>query len=774
MSSFTDSAKLNKEQLEAVCTTEGPLLILAGAGSGKTRVLTHRIAHLVLDCDVCPYNILAITFTNKAAKEMKERVENMCGDAAGSILISTFHSACVRILRRDIEHLDGYSHSFTIFDDDDTNKLLAEVCKTLNLDTKQFPVKMLKACISNAKNSMKDADMLSRDQFSPIARVLPDVFAGYEKMLRKNNALDFDDLILKTIELFDKNPDVLQRYQERFRYIMVDEYQDTNASQYRLIRLLGAKWKNVCAVGDDDQSIYSWRGADVSIIRSFQKDYKNARIIKLEQNYRSTTTILNAANALISHNTDRTPKRLWSELGEGDKITYHLYDDDRAEAAAIAGIIADGSRNGAPLSDYAVLYRTNSSSRNLEAALMARGIPYRIYGGHRFFERAEIKDALAYLRILVNPNDEISFRRIINVPKRGIGATTLDELASAAFEHNESLLTVAMFPQDYDIKPKTALKLKEFASVIEDCAAQCVELPPSEAIRYMLERTGLAAQYSLQPTEESAARSENLNELINDAAQFTQNNPEGTLEDYLEQVSLVNDLEAADEAGGTGAVNMMTIHSAKGLEFKTVFLVAFEDGIFPISRAFDSVTDMEEERRLAYVAVTRAKRKLYISGARQRMTHGYIGDSLPSRFLREIPDSLLEQPRPAAHSYRFGGFNRSNWGNSAVQRSRCADEYAGEYADEYSGGAGRSPERAAFGDRPRSVSRGGSIFSEAPAARGGNPSDYSVGDMVKHRSFGSGRIIGIKGSGKDTVLQIAFAGKGIKELAAAFAPLEKL
>lgn len=774
MSSFTDSAKLNKEQLEAVCTTEGPLLILAGAGSGKTRVLTHRIAHLVLDCDVCPYNILAITFTNKAAKEMKERVENMCGDAAGSILISTFHSACVRILRRDIEYLEGYSHSFTIFDDDDTNKLLAEVCKTLNLDTKQFPIKMLKACISNAKNSMKDADALSRDQFSPIARVLPDVFAGYEKMLRKNNALDFDDLILKTIELFDKNPDVLQRYQERFRYIMVDEYQDTNASQYRLIRLLGAKWKNVCAVGDDDQSIYSWRGADVSIIRSFQKDYKNARIIKLEQNYRSTTTILNAANAIISNNTDRTPKRLWSELGQGDKITYQLYDDDRAEAAAIAGIIAAGSRNGAPLSDYAVLYRTNSSSRNLEAALMARGIPYRIYGGHRFFERAEIKDALAYLRILVNPNDEISFRRIINVPKRGIGATTLDELASAAFEYNESLLTVAMFPQDYDIKPKTALKLKEFASVIEDCAAQCVELPPSEAIRYMLERTGLAAQYSLQPTEESAARAENLNELINDAAQFTQNNPEGTLEDYLEQVALVNDLEAADEAGGNGFVNMMTVHSAKGLEFKTVFLVAFEDGIFPISRAFDSVTDMEEERRLAYVAVTRAKRKLYISGARQRMTHGYIGDSLPSRFLREIPDSLLEQPRPAAHSYRSGGFNRSNWGNSAAQRSRYADEYAGEYADEYADGAGRSSERAAFNSRPHSVSRGGSIFSEAPAGRSGNPSDYSVGDMVKHRSFGSGRIIGIKGSGKDTVLQIAFVGKGIKELAAAFAPLEKL
>ncbi len=752
MSSFIQSVKLNPEQYKAATTTEGALLILAGAGSGKTRVLTHRIAHLLLDKDVSPYNILAITFTNKAANEMKERVLQMCPDHSDGLLIATFHSACVRILRRDIQHLDGYDRNFTIFDDDDTSKLINEVCKQCDIDTKQFPVKLFKSCISNAKNAMKTVADLEKDQFSPVARLLPEVYKKYQAHLKKNNALDFDDLILKTIELFTAHPDVLERYQHRFKYIMVDEYQDTNHSQYQLVHMLGAKWKNVCVVGDDDQSIYSWRGADVSIIRNFQNDYTNATIIKLEQNYRSTTTILNAANAVICNNTDRTEKHLWSQLGEGEKISYQLYDDDRVEAAAIARIIAERARNGGSLSDCAILYRTNSTSRNLESALMARGIPYRIYGGHRFYERAEVKDALAYLRALVNPKDEISLIRIINVPKRGIGNTTVAELSDIAFENNESLFTVIMFPDDYGVKPKNSQKLKGFISIIEDCASNCMELPPAQAISYMLERTGLKDQYANENTEEAEARLANLSELVNDAAQFSLNNPEGTLEDYLEQVALVNDIEAQDEKSKS-VVNLMTIHSAKGLEFGTVFIAAFEDGIFPISRAFDSQTDLEEERRLAYVAITRAKRKLYISASRKRMLHGYVADSIPSRFLREIPSKLMDahqkemQQRPMG-----GGFNRSNWGANNTAFTTNNQQ--------------KSP-YIASNRNPATVLR-----QSAPSKQ--TSIDYTVGQMVRHKFFGDGRIIGIKGSGKETIIQIAFQGKGIKELAAAFAPLEKL
>ena len=558
MASFLDSVKLNPEQRQAVTHINGALLILAGAGSGKTRVLTHRIAHLILDHGVSPYNILAITFTNKAANEMKERVANMCSSASDGILISTFHSACVRILRRDIGVLDGYDKNFAIFDDDDASKLLNEICKNQNIDTKQFPIKLLKSCISNAKNAMKSVADMEKYQFTPISRILPAVFKQYQVDLQSNNALDFDDPILKTIELFSLHPEVLQTYQNRFRYIMVDEYQDTNNSQYQLVHMLGAKWKNVCVVGDDDQSIYSWRGADVSIIRNFQKDYQNAVTIKLEHNYRSTTTILNAANAVIKNNTDRTEKHLWSQHGEGENISYQQYDDDRVEAAGIARILSDSVRRGASCSDFAILYRTNATSRNLESALMARGIPYRIYGGHRFYERAEIKDALAYLRVLVNPRDEISLLRIINVPKRGIGNTTIDEIRDTAFECNESLFSVIMFSEDYGIKQKTSQKLKGFISVIEDCASNCMELPPAEAISYMIERTGLKDQYINESTEEARARAENLSELVNDAAQFSINNPEGTLEDYLEQVALVNDIEAADEKS-SNAVNMMTM-----------------------------------------------------------------------------------------------------------------------------------------------------------------------------------------------------------------------
>ena len=767
MNSFINSVKLNKEQYEAVNTTEGALLILAGAGSGKTRVLTHRIAHLILDCNVQPFSILAITFTNKAANEMKERVASMCADASDGILVATFHSACVRILRRDIEALEGYSRNFTIFDDDDTGKIITQICNSMNIDIKQFPVKMLKSAISNAKNSFRTQEELSRDQFTPLARLLPELLREYERGLKKNNALDFDDLILKTLELFDKRPDILEKYQNRFRYIMVDEYQDTNASQYRLVKYLGAKWKNVCVVGDDDQSIYSWRGADISIIRNFKNDYKDTKIIKLEQNYRSTGNILNAANAIIKNNPDRTEKHLWSELGQGEKISLQQLDDDRSEAAFIARIVAAGMREGASPSDFAVLYRVNSISRNIEAAFMSRGIPFRIYGGHRFYERAEIKDALAYLRVIVNSRDEVSLRRIINVPKRGIGQSTVDELSHAASLYNEGLFSVAMFPEDYGIKPKTAAKLEGFISVIEDCAGQCAALPPADAVRYMLERTGLTKQYSDEGSAEAAARADNLNELINDAAQFTQSNPDGTLEDYLEQVTLVNDIEAADEDGNGGAVNMMTVHSAKGLEFKNVFIAAFEDGIFPINRAFEEKDEMEEERRLAYVAVTRAKRKLYITCARQRMSHGYITESLPSRFIREIPEELLERTsaRPA------GSMNKGSFGYNQGMRTQYGTSGYGINRGEKrpsSGFSGASSQTAT-----RRVGFSASFTSAAQPAHSSDAS-FRIGECVMHRTFGHGRIIGVKGSGADQILQIAFEGKGIKELSAAVAPIEKI
>ena len=600
---------------------------------------------------------------------------------------------------------------------------------------------------------MKTAEDLEKDTFTPIARILPQVFREYEKNLIRNNALDFDDLILKTIQLFTSKPDVLERYQHRFKYIMVDEYQDTNHSQYKLIHMLGAKWKNVCVVGDDDQSIYSWRGADVSIIRNFQKDYIDATVIKLEQNYRSTTTILNAANAVIKNNSDRTDKHLWSQLGEGEKISYQLYDDDRIEAAGIARIISERARSGESLSNFAILYRTNSTSRNLESALMAKGIPYRIYGGHRFYERAEVKDALAYLRVLVNPRDEVSLTRIINVPKRGIGNTTVNEISDIAFENNESLFSVIMFPDDYGVKPKTAAKLKSFISVIEDCATNCMELPPAQAISYMLECTGLKDQYINENTEEAQGRLANLSELVNDAAQFSINNPDGLLEDYLEQVALVNDIEAQDEKSKS-VVNLMTVHSAKGLEFGTVFIAAFEDGIFPISRAFESQTDMEEERRLAYVAITRAKRKLYISGSRRRMLHGYVSDSLPSRFIREIPSNLIQtNDKEKRSTSAFGGYNRTNWSNISTTHSNQ-----------------NAPQ---INMRNNAPSHSAAALQQSKP-KINNDTNYSIGQRVRHKSFGDGRIIGIKGSGKDTIVQVAFEGKGIKELAVAFAPLQKI
>lgn len=731
--SFIERAKLNPAQKEAVQTTEGALLILAGAGSGKTRVLTHRVVHLIKDKDVKPWNILAITFTNKAANEMKERIEQMCGSDAEGIWVATFHSACVRILRREIEAL-GYTSSFTIYDDTDTASVLNKLCKEYELDTKMYPVKLLKAAISSLKNKRIKPASYQPKSFSALDQKLGELYADYEKELRKNNALDFDDLILKTIDLFEQAPEVLAKYQHRFRYIMVDEYQDTNNAQYILVKMLGDYWKNVCVVGDDDQSIYGWRGADINIILNFEKDYAQARVIKLEQNYRSTENILNAANTVIRNNAKRKQKNLWSENGEGEKIHLESFTDDKAEAAYVCGQIARMAAEGSPYSDFAVLYRTNATSRIFEEALVSRGVPFRIYGGQRFYDRKEVKDALAYLRLAVNPQDEVCLKRIINVPKRGIGTTTVDELELIASENEESMMAVVLDPADYHVKPKTAAKLAEFSALIQDLIVQSELCSISDMVQYTLDKTGLVEQYKKENTEEAAARIENLEEIVTAAAQFSMENPDAHLADFLEQVALVSDTEE-EARGGSGAVSMMTVHSAKGLEFETVFLVAMEDGLFPLGRASENDDELEEERRLAYVGITRAKKRLYMTNAGRRMLHGSVRDMLRSRFLLELPKECTQTTESKP---KLGG--------------------AGYYAD-----------RAKWDNRP--VYRP-AVQSARPAA--GGEVQYSVGMRVKHKTFGKGCIVGMKNSGRDTVLQIAFEEKGIKELSAVFAPLEKL
>ncbi len=750
--SFIKNAKLNDMQYQAAVHTEGPLLILAGAGSGKTRVITHRIAHLLLDKQVSPWSILAITFTNKAAKEMKERIESICSGEGKDVWVSTFHSACVRILRREIEAL-GYGKEFTIYDDDDQNKLIASLVEARGLSPKEYPSKEIRFVIGDAKNIMQNPAQLAELASNPREVLFAEFYAEYEKKMRANNALDFDDLILKTTELFDQFPEILQKYAHRFRYIHVDEYQDTNMAQYKLIRQLASGWNNICVVGDDDQSIYGWRGADIRNILEFEKDFANAAVIKLEQNYRSTNNILQAANTVIAWNKSRKEKKLWSDKGQGDKIRVENLSDGRGEAAFVASEILSQYKEGAKYSDFAVLYRTNSQSRVIEEMLLGSGIPYMVYGGQPFYGRKEVKDAIAYLRMITNPDDEIALRRIINVPRRGIGDSAVNELFSAAVKAGDSMLGVILDCERHAISSRIRGKIKSFSSLVDELITQSMLMPPKEFIDFMLEKTGLKAMYENENSDEARERLENLEELSDAANAYFEDNPEAGLGDYLVNIALVSEPEEQDLfASSSGTVSLMTLHSAKGLEFKNVFIIGMEEGIFPLSRAMDDMLQLEEERRLCYVGMTRAMQRLYLTHANIRMQYGMTKMNPPSRFLEEIPQEYCESLLPKPMSLFEGGYDRYE------QRTRTElDDFRAEHADNRIQPADSGKKMSVNYGRPVQTTFNG---------------QWRIAMRVKHKRFGEGRIIAVKGTGDDTLLTVAFEGNGVKNLVAIYANLE--
>ncbi len=756
--SFIEEAKLNPQQKQAAQTTEGPLLILAGAGSGKTRVLTHRIAHLIMDKNVSPWSIMAITFTNKAAKEMKERVEKICGNAGNDVWVSTFHSACVRILHREIENL-GYSKDFSIYDGDDQVKVINELVASRNLSSKEYPAKEILWVISDSKNKMQSPKKLRELATNSREELFADIYEDYEKKLSASSALDFDDLILKTIVLFDKFPEIREKYAHRFRYIHVDEYQDTNMAQYMLVRQLSSVWGNLCVVGDDDQSIYGWRGADIRNILEFEKDFKNTTVIKLEQNYRSTNCILKSANAVIANNGNRKKKTLWSDMGNGEKIRVEELADGRAEAAFVASEIMAKYKDGASYSDFAVLYRTNGQSRLIEEMLLGSGIPYAVYGGQPFYGRKEVKDAIAYLRIITNPDDELALRRIINVPKRGLGDSAINELATIAEKAQDSMLGVILDCESHPISGRIKNKIIKFSELTDKLMTDSMLMPPVEFIDSMLEETGLKAMYSGN-TDEDKDRLANLEELSNAAHSYFDDNPDATLTDYLVNVSLVSEPEEQDLfASDRGHVTLMTLHSAKGLEFDTVFMVGMEEGLFPLARATDDPNELEEERRLCYVGITRAMRRLYMTHADMRIRYGDISRNPASRFLGEMPSEFYESLLPAPVRDQYG------MGRSFMRDSDPDDGY---FAD----GDFDATERRQTKIQQSTVNMGTVSYWHPQVQSNTSKAQWHTAMKVKHRRFGIGTVIAVKGSGDETLLSVAFENNGVKNLVAVQANLE--
>ncbi len=779
---FIEKAKLNPEQKKGAITTEGPVLILAGAGSGKTRVLTHRIAHLIVDKKVSPWNILAITFTNKAAKEMKERVELTCGTQGNDVWISTFHSACVRILHREIEAL-GYSKDFTIYDDDDQNKLISDIVKN-NLmyvvkitgeyfdfenekDKGKYASAVKRATkealykISNAKNSLISPSTFAMTSESERDDIFAEIYKAYEESMKKANALDFDDLLIKTVVLFHKFPEILDKYAKRFKYIHVDEYQDTNLVQYRLIKQLSSYWNNICVVGDDDQSIYGWRGADIRNILEFEKDFNNATVIKLEQNYRSTNNILQTANAVIKNNLDRKPKALWSEKGKGEKIRIEELSDGRSEAYFVVSEITNGYKDGKSYNDYAVLYRTNSQSRIIEEMLLGSGIPYAVYGGQPFYSRKEIKDAIAYLRILTNPDDEVALKRIINVPKRGLGDSATKEVSELAFKNNDSMLGAILSSEQTEFSGRIRNKIAGFSALIDDLMTNSLLAEPSEFIDYLLDKTGLKAMYENDKSDDAKDRLENLKELSNAAKSYYEDNPDATLQDYLVNIALVSEPEENDFFGSNkGKVTLMTLHSAKGLEFNTVFMIGMEEGLFPLSRATDDPKELEEERRLCYVGITRAMKKLYMLHASVRFQYGETRANPASRFLQEIPEEYTETllPKPMARKQEY---------SSSYDEWDDFDSFDGSF-----GGGFSKPERTVskVSNYHNNVNMGTLNYSKPKASATTN--EWRMLMTVKHRRFGIGKIVAVNGTGEKTMVTVAFENNGVKNLIAAQANLE--
>lgn len=732
---------LNPMQKQAVLLTEGPLLLLAGAGSGKTRVLTHRIAYLI-EQGVRPFNILAITFTNKAAKEMRERVEAI-SEQGKDVWVSTFHSSCVRILRREIERL-GYTSKFTIYDSDDTEKLIREICKEMNINDKYFTPKGIMSEISNQKNELISATAFSKKMDNDYRlETISKIYTEYQRRLRKNNALDFDDLIFKTVQLFAQNPDVLEKYRERFKYIMVDEYQDTNTCQYSLIRLLSSKYKNICVVGDDDQSIYGWRGANIRNILEFEKDFKNAQTIKLEQNYRSTETILDAANAVIKNNMGRKQKQLWTENKKGTPIRFHRGSSDLEEALFISSEIEKKVKDGAKYSDFAILYRNNYLSRSIEDRLVKSSIPYRLFGGTPFYSRKEIKDIISYLKILYNPTDEIALKRIINVPKRGIGDTTVERLSQYAESAQMTFFEVMFNLNDIPELKSRSKKISDFANLIKDLQNDAAEMNICSLIENVLEKTGYTAELIKEGTDEALNRIENIQELVSKAAEFEQSAEDATLSAFLEEVALVADIDNYSESDET--VILMTLHSSKGLEFPTVFIVGFEDGIFPSYRSTMDTNPnaMEEERRLCYVGITRAKEKLYITCAKSRLQHGQYIANAPSRFFKEIPKDYLDIDIIPSSP------NAEKSEKQKITSPKTVTKYGSDYAKNYSS------------------------YAKMPTPKNTNL-DFEVGDTVKQLKYGKGTVVSISPAGADFEVTVDFPKIGTKKFMAMLSKLKKV
>ena len=721
---------LNKEQQQAVQHTEGPLLILAGAGSGKTKVLTVRIAHLLAQ-GVNPYEILAITFTNKAAKEMKSRVEGLVGDVANRIWLSTFHSFCAKFLRFEIDSFLGYNSNFTIYDTSDSQAVIKAALKALNLDDKYYPVGAMIAAISDAKNKLLFASDFRKQARDFYQQKVADVYEYYERELRKNNALDFDDLLLVAVKLLQSNATVLDKYSHRFRYVMIDEYQDTNHAQYLLAKLLASHWKNIAVVGDADQSIYAWRGADIQNILDFEKDYPNCTSIKLEQNYRSTKIILDAANAVIDNNEGRPEKNLWTDKIEGAKIQHFTAQSEHEEAAFIGDTIAKKHDiHDVPYGDMAILYRTNAQSRVLEEALIKRALPYTMVGGTKFYDRKEIKDVLAYLRVLYNPFDDLSLLRIINVPKRSIGATTVAKLQDYAREKGTSLfMTLTQLHLIDSIKGKTKEKLEEFGILIFTLVSEMEDKTVLDILESILDRTGYLAQLEESTDPQDQARAENIGELLSVAKDFQDTNPSGTVEDFLEQVALVNDVDSFEQE--EAKVTLMTLHAAKGLEFPIVFLCGLEEGLFPHSRTLMNPEEIEEERRLAYVGITRAEKELYISNATTRTVFGRTSSYLPSRFIDEIPEELVDGLRA---------------------KSKVPDDIKRHV-----------PQHMSVTSRP--VTK--------PIVRNEVIADWKVGDTAIHSKWGNGKVINVTGEGAGMKLTIEFPTQGVRVVMAKFAPVKK-
>lgn len=734
---------LNPEQQAAVRSTEGPLLIMAGAGSGKTRVLTHRIAYLMSEKDVAPWNILAITFTNKAAREMKDRVANIVGPTAEEIWISTFHSMCVRILRRDIDRI-GINRNFSILDTSDQLSVIKKILKEKNIDPKKFDPKTILGSISSAKNELITTEEYEKSASDYYRKTISDVYKIYQDRLKKNQSLDFDDLIMMTIQLFERVPEVLEFYQRKFQYIHVDEYQDTNRAQYMLVKSLAARFKNLCVVGDSDQSIYRWRGADIANILTFEKDYPNANVIMLEQNYRSTKRILDAANKVIEKNSNRKPKKLWTENDEGKKLVYYRGDTERDEGHFVAGKIKEIVESGKhSYQDIAILYRTNAQSRVMEEVLLKSNIQYNIVGGMKFYDRKEIKDLLAYLRLIANPDDDISLARIINVPKRGIGASTLDKIGEYALQAGVSINEALNEVDFMGLSARFTNTLIEFRDQIRNWNQMQEYLSVTELVEEVLEKTGYRDMLKAEKTIEAEGRLENIDEFLSVTKNFEKTNEDKSLVSFLTDLALISDIDQADkeEDGSQESVMLMTLHSAKGLEFPVVFLMGLEEGVFPHSRSLMDEEEMEEERRLAYVGITRAENELFLTNARMRTLFGRTQMNPVSRFIGEIPDELIEN---------------------------LAEEFAKQTQTQ------RQPSIATpFGvSKPRIQQ---SVVRPVATKTGGDQVGWRVGDKVEHKKWGIGTVVSVKGDGTDKELDIAFPQPtGIKRLLAQFAPIIKI